>query len=137
VYLLQSLVSVSVAIIFMNQIYHELMKNNALGFYMRHFFPFCQCNKTVIVEDRLNRWLGNLICLLFCREWVIFCLQYYLWWRMNQRHFGVLSLWWNVLDPILIVTKMACTLNFLHYPRFISCSISPWQAAYTRPIVNF
>jgi hypothetical protein len=28
------------------------------------------------------------------------------------------------LDPILIVTKMACTLNFLHYLRFIPSSLS-------------
>jgi hypothetical protein len=28
------------------------------------------------------------------------------------------------LDPILIVTKMACTLNFLHCLRFISSYLS-------------
>lgn len=127
--------SVSIAIIFLNQIYVMNLWKITPFFYMHHL-PVCQSKKKsynwrfkhMVVEPHTF----SLFC---CREWVIFCLLYCLWWAMNQKHFGVLLLWWNALDPILIVTKMACTLNFLHYLRFIS-SLSPWQAAYTHTIVD-
>lgn len=105
---------------------------------MHCLLPLCQSKKKSYSWGLFNHMVVEPHAfLLFCREWVIFCLPYCLWWMMNQRHFGVLLLWWNALDPILIVTKMACTLNFLHYLRFISCSLSPWQAAYTHTIVDF
>lgn len=59
--------------------------------------------------------------LLTCRVWVIFFHQYYMWWKMNQNHFGALWLWWSDLDQILTVTRTECILSFLHCQRFFLC----------------
>ena len=42
---------------------------------------------------------------------------------MSRNHFGVSLHWWNDLDQILIVTKMACILNCLHYQRLVGACV--------------
>lgn len=84
------------------------------------------CNLTPILYFRgfslISKWKFVYVE-LNCRVWAISFHQYCLLWEMNQKHFGALWRWWNDLDQTLTVTKMECTLSFLHYQRFSLSSL--------------